>query len=312
MKRTKGEKIFNVFNIVILTLVMLVTLYPFYYTLIASISSGENVVAGNVIFLPKDVTLEAYKMIPTIDNFFIAYLNTIYDDAGVEKEYVDEPLSEAYLSTLADPLPVGGVVLGLVTMSMGAYALSRPYLKGRRLVGLMISFTMWFSAGMIPFYLNLDYMNLVNSRMGVILAFLCTPFYIIILRSYFETIPSELEEAAKIDGLGHFGIFRQIMIPLAKPSLFTIGLYCAVDRWNGYFWSMILLKDEDLVPVQVVLKKLIVENQAATEADGGLLNMTRETLVYAIVVVVIIPIIAVYPFIQRYFIKGMTVGAVKG
>lgn len=287
MKRTKGEKIFNVFNIVILTLVMLVTLYPFYYTLIASISSGENVVAGNVIFLPKDVTLEAYKMIPTIDNFFIAYLNTIY-------------------------LTVGGVVLGLVTMSMGAYALSRPYLKGRRLVGLMISFTMWFSAGMIPFYLNLDYMNLVNSRMGVILAFLCTPFYIIILRSYFETIPSELEEAAKIDGLGHFGIFRQIMIPLAKPSLFTIGLYCAVDRWNGYFWSMILLKDEDLVPVQVVLKKLIVENQAATEADGGLLNMTRETLVYAIVVVVIIPIIAVYPFIQRYFIKGMTVGAVKG
>lgn len=287
MKRTKGEKIFNVFNIVILTLVMLVTLYPFYYTLIASISSGENVVAGNVIFLPKDVTLEAYKMIPTIDNFFIAYLNTIY-------------------------LTVGGVVLGLVTMSMGAYALSRPYLKGRRLVGLMISFTMWFSAGMIPFYLNLDSMNLVNSRMGVILAFLCTPFYIIILRSYFETIPSELEEAAKIDGLGHFGIFRQIMIPLAKPSLFTIGLYCAVDRWNGYFWSMILLKDEDLVPVQVVLKKLIVENQAATEADGGLLNMTRETLVYAIVVVVIIPIIAVYPFIQRYFIKGMTVGAVKG
>jgi putative aldouronate transport system permease protein len=287
MKRTKGEKIFNVFNIVILTLVMLVTLYPFYYTLIASISSGENVVAGNVIFLPKDVTLEAYKMIPTIDNFFIAYLNTIY-------------------------LTVGGVVLGLATMSMGAYALSRPYLKGRRLVGLMISFTMWFSAGMIPFYLNLDSMNLVNSRMGVILAFLCTPFYIIILRSYFETIPSELEEAAKIDGLGHFGIFRQIMIPLAKPSLFTIGLYCAVDRWNGYFWSMILLKDEDLVPVQVVLKKLIVENQAATEADGGLLNMTRETLVYAIVVVVIIPIIAVYPFIQRYFIKGMTVGAVKG
>ena len=287
MKRTKGEKIFNVFNIAILTLVMLVTLYPFYYTLIASISSGEHVVAGNVIFLPKDVTLEAYKMIPTIDNFFIAYLNTIY-------------------------LTVGGVVLGLVTMSMGAYTLSRPYLKGRRLVGLMISFTMWFSAGMIPFYLNLDSMNLVNSRMGVILAFLCTPFYIIILRSYFETIPSELEEAAKIDGLGHFGIFRQIMIPLAKPSLFTIGLYCAVDRWNGYFWSMILLKDEDLVPVQVVLKKLIVENQAATEADGGLLNMTRETLVYAIVVVVIIPIIAVYPFIQRYFIKGMTVGAVKG
>lgn len=287
IKRTKGEKIFNVINIVILSLVMLVTLYPFYYTLIASFSAGEEIVAGNVILVPKSFTLEAYQLIPTIKNFFNAYFNTIY-------------------------LAVGGVVLGLTTMSMGAYALSRPYLKGRRAVSLMISFTMWFSAGMIPFYLNIDSLNLVNSRIGVILAFLCTPFYIIILRGYFESLPSDLEEAAKIDGLGNFGIFRRIMAPLAKPCLFTIGLYCAVDRWNGYFWSMILLKEEELVPVQVILKKIIVQNQAASAADGGLINMNRETLVYAIVVVVILPIIAVYPFVQRYFIKGMTVGAVKG
>lgn len=266
---------------------MLATLYPFYYTLIASFSTGEEIVAGNVILVPKGFTLEAYQLIPTIKNFFNAYLNTIY-------------------------LTAGGVVFGLAAMSMGAYALSRPYLKGRRAVSLMISFTMWFSAGMIPFYLNIDSLNLVNSRMGVILAFLCTPFYIIILRSYFESLPADLEEAAKIDGLGNFGIFRKIMAPLAKPCLFTIGLYCAVDRWNGYFWSMILLKEEELAPVQVILKKIIVQNQAASAADGGLINMNRETLVYAIVIVVIIPIIAVYPFVQRYFIKGMTVGAVKG
>ena len=287
IKRTKGEKIFNIINVFILSLVMLATLYPFYYTLIASFSTGEEIVAGNVILVPKGFTLEAYQLIPTIKNFFNAYLNTIY-------------------------LTAGGVVFGLAAMSMGAYALSRPYLKGRRAVSLMISFTMWFSAGMIPFYLNIDSLNLVNSRMGVILAFLCTPFYIIILRSYFESLPADLEEAAKIDGLGNFGIFRKIMAPLAKPCLFTIGLYCAVDRWNGYFWSMILLKEEELAPVQVILKKIIVQNQAATAADGGLINMNRETLVYAIVIVVIIPIIAVYPFVQRYFIKGMTVGAVKG
>ncbi|WP_300685893.1 carbohydrate ABC transporter permease [Acutalibacter sp. 1XD8-36] len=287
IKRTKGEKIFNIINVFILSLVMLATLYPFYYTLIASFSTGEEIVAGNVILVPKGFTLEAYQLIPTIKNFFNAYLNTIY-------------------------LTAGGVVFGLAAMSMGAYALSRPYLKGRRAVSLMISFTMWFSAGMIPFYLNIDSLNLVNSRMGVILAFLCTPFYIIILRSYFESLPADLEEAAKIDGLGNFGIFRKIMAPLAKPCLFTIGLYCAVDRWNGYFWSMILLKEEELAPVQVILKKIIVQNQAASAADGGLINMNRETLVYAIVIVVIIPIIAVYPFVQRYFIKGMTVGAVKG
>ncbi len=285
--RTKGEKIFNVFNIIILSFVLVITLYPFYYTFIASISNGDSVVAGEVIFLPKNITFKAYAMIPTIKNFFMAYANTIF-------------------------YAVAGMVLGVATMSMGAYALSRSYLKGRRFFGLMISFTMWFSAGMIPFYLNLDSLNLVNSRWGIIFAFLCTPFYIIILRSYFESLPNELEEAAKIDGLGNFGIFRKIMFPLAKPCVFTVALYCAIDRWNGYFWSMILLKDEDLVPVQVVLKKLIVENNAASAADGGLMDMTRETLVFAIVVVVIIPIIAVYPFVQKYFVKGMTVGAVKG
>lgn len=266
---------------------MVATLYPFYYTVIASISRGERVIGGDVIFLPKDITFAAYAMIPGIKNFFRAYGNTVF-----------------YAGT--------GMLLGVLVMSMGAYALSRTYLKGRRFFGLLISFTMWFSAGMIPFYMNLDSMNLVNSRWGIILAFLCTPFYVIILRSYFESIPVELEEAAKIDGMGHWGIFWRIMMPLSKPCLMTVALYCAIDRWNGYFWSMILLKDENLVPVQVLLKKLIVQNMAASAADGGLMNLMRETLVYAIVVVVILPIIAVYPFVQKYFVKGMTVGAVKG
>lgn len=287
MKRSRGERIFNVFNILFLLLVMIATLYPFYYTAIASISRGERVINGDVIFLPKDITFAAYAMIPAIKNFFPAYMNTIFYAAM-------------------------GMVFGVLVMSMGAYALSRTYLKGRRLFGLLISFTMWFSAGMIPFYMNLDSMNLVNSRWGIILAFLCTPFYVIILRSYFESIPVELEEAAKIDGMGQWGIFWKIMMPLAKPCLMTVALYCAIDRWNGYFWSMILLKDERLVPVQVLLKKLIVQNMAASAADGGLMDLMRETLVYAIVVVVILPIIAVYPFVQKYFVKGMTVGAVKG
>lgn len=285
--RTKGEKVFDVFNTILLGIVVVITLYPFYYTLIASISRGDDLVAGKVLFWPVNSTLKAYRMIPTIDNFFTAYGNTFF-------------------------YTIIGTVLGVAVMSMGAYALSRKYLKGRRWIGIMISFTMWFSAGMIPFYMNMDSLNLLNSRWGIILAFLCSPFYIIILRSYFESIPQEMEEAAKIDGLGHFGTFWQIMFPLAKPSLLTVALYVAIDRWNGYFWAMIFLKDEELVPVQVVLKKLIVENQAAAAADGGLLDMSRESLVYAVVVVVIIPIIAVYPFIQKYFIKGMMVGAVKG
>ena len=123
----------------------------------------------------------------------------------------------------------------------------------------------------------------------------------------------ELEESAKLDGLSNFRIFLQIMLPLAKPMLATITLYCAIDRWNGYFWAMILLKDINKIPLQVLLKKLIVENKMLASIDmGGAFDFTRETLVYAIVVIAILPMIAVYPFVQRFFVKGMTVGAVKG
>jgi putative aldouronate transport system permease protein len=286
-KKKNKIDIFNIINTVILTLAAVVTIYPLYYTIIASFSRGDDLVAGKVFFLPVNFTVKAYKMIPKIRYFFVDYGNTLF-------------------------YTFFGMLLGVAVMSMGAYALSRPYLKGRHLISMLISFTMWFNAGMIPFYLNMDSLHLINKRWGLIFAFLCSPFYIIILRSYFESIPKELEEAAKMDGMGNFGIFTTIMLPLAKPSLLTIALYVAIDRWNGYFWAMILLKDENLAPVQVLLKKLIIENQMASAADGGLMDMSRESMIYAIIVVVIIPIVAIYPVIQKYFVKGVMVGAVKG
>jgi len=198
-------------------------------------------------------------------------------------------------------------------MTMGAYALSRKRLRGRRFIGVAISFTMWFNAGIIPFYLNLDSLHLLNSRFGIIFAFACSAFYIIIMRSFFENLPIELEEAAKIDGMSNFGIFTRIALPLSTPVLATVTLYCAVDRWNGYFWAMIILKDIKLIPLQVLLKKLIIERDVLSSIDtGGSFDFTRETLIYAIVIVAITPIIAAYPFAQRYFVKGLTVGAVKG
>ena len=132
------------------------------------------------------------------------------------------------------------------------------------------------------------------------------------MRSYFEGLPQELEESAKIDGLSNFGIFLRIMLPLSTPMLATITLYCAVDRWNGYFWAMIMLKDIDKIPLQVLLKKLIVENQVLASVDNGGVNYAREGMIYAIVIVAILPIILFYPFVQRFFVKGLTVGAVKG
>jgi putative aldouronate transport system permease protein len=283
-----GEKIFNVFNIVLLSLVFVATVYPFYYTFIASISEGSEVVKGTVFFAPRGLTFRAYQLIPTIDYFFNSFGNTLF-------------------------YTFFGASASMAIMTMGSYALSRKHLRGRKIINIMISFTMWFNAGIIPFYLNMDSLGLLNSRFGIIFGFACSAFYIIIMRSFFENLPVELEEAAKIDGMSNFGIFAKIALPLSTPVLATVTLYCAVDRWNGYFWAMILLKDIKLIPLQVLLKKLIIERDVLSSIDmGGSFDFTRETLIYAIVVVAILPVLAAYPFAQRYFVKGLTVGAVKG
>ena len=269
-------------------LILLITLYPFYYTFIASLSDGREVISGNVILAPVSFNLNAYKQIPKIPNFFLSYGNTIF-------------------------YTFFGTLISLCVMSMGAYALSRTRLKGRRVLSFIVSFTLWFKAGIMPIYLNMDSLNLLNSRLGILFGFAINAFYIVIMRTYFEGLPVELEEAARLDGLSNFGIFFKIMAPLSKPMFATITMYCAIDRWNGYFWSMILLQDADKVPLQVLLKKIIIENQvmAAMDASSGA-NYSRETLVYAIIICAIIPIICAYPFFQRYFVKGLTVGAVKG
>lgn len=285
---SKGEKTFNIFNNVLMFLILLITLYPFYYTFIASLSDGREVISGNVILAPVSFNLNAYKQIPKIPNFFLSYGNTIF-------------------------YTFFGTLISLSVMSMGAYALSRTRLKGRRVLSFIVSFTLWFKAGIMPIYLNMDSLNLLNSRLGILFGFAINAFYIVIMRTYFEGLPVELEEAARLDGLSNFGIFFKIMAPLSKPMFATITMYCAIDRWNGYFWSMILLQDADKVPLQVLLKKIIIENQvmAAMDASSGA-NYSRETLVYAIIICAIIPIICAYPFFQRYFVKGLTVGAVKG
>ena len=285
---SKGEKTFNIFNNVLMFLILLITLYPFYYTFIASLSDGREVISGNVILAPVSFNLNAYKQIPKIPNFFLSYGNTIF-------------------------YTFFGTLISLSVMSMGAYALSRTRLKGRRVLSFIVSFTLWFKAGIMPIYLNMDSLNLLNSRLGILFGFAINAFYIVIMRTYFEGLPVELEEAARLDGHSNFGIFFKIMAPLSKPMFATITMYCAIDRWNGYFWSMILLQDADKVPLQVLLKKIIIENQvmAAMDASSGA-NYSRETLVYAIIICAIIPIICAYPFFQRYFVKGLTVGAVKG
>lgn len=289
MIKSRGEKIFKVVNYVLLGFIALAALYPFVYVLSASISMPYNVTTGKVLLLPKGFNLGAYKEVLGNRDIWIAYANTIFYTA------------------------VGTTVCMLFTIC-GAYSLSKRRLRGRTLFTIFVTITMWFDAGMIPFYLNLRNLGLLNTRTGIIIAFACSAFNVILLRTNFESIPGELEEAAAIDGANDLQILG-LYLPLAKPALATVGLFYGIEKWNGYFWSMIVLTDKTKMPLQVLLKKMIVENDIQSEFTAALdftSTVSAETVTYATIIVSIIPILLVYPFIQKYFVKGMMVGAVKG
>jgi len=290
MIESRGEKTFKIVNNFLLALMAIAALYPFVYVLSASISLPYNVVTGKVLLLPKGFTLDAYKQVLGNKDIWLAYGNTIFYTV------------------------VGTAVSMLLTIS-GAYALSKRRLRGRKWFTIFVTLTLWFDAGMIPFYLTIRDLGLLNSRTGIIIAFASNAFKMILLRTSFEALPDELEESVKVDGGNDLHVLWHVYLPLVKPALATVGLFYAIERWNGYFWSMIMLTDMDKIPLQVLLKKMIVENDIQSEFAAALdftSTVSAETVTYATIIVSILPIVIVYPYIQKYFIKGMLVGAVKG
>ncbi|NOU75898.1 ABC transporter permease subunit [Paenibacillus sp. LMG 31458] len=289
MRTSLGDKCFNVINTLLLSVIGLAALYPFVYVLSASLSSGDAVVSGKVLLLPVNINLEAYVKVLMQKSIWVAYANTLY-------------------------YTVVGTLVSLLLTICGAYPLSKKRLKGKGVINFLIALTMWFHAGMIPFYLNLRDMGMLNERFTIIIAFAVTTFYVFLLRTFFQSVPVELEEAAKIDGAGDYRILWTVYLPLSRASLMTVGLFYAVTRWNGYFWAMIVLKDKDKIPLQVLLKKLIVENNLSEQLVdfGSATLVSQETVIYATIIVSIIPMMIVYPLIQKYFAKGALVGSVKG
>ncbi len=292
MKLTKGRVAFNIINYTLLALIAVICVYPIWYVFAASMSGADYVNMGQVWLLPKGFTLDAYTKIIHRDGVWLSYLNSFY-----------------YM--------IFGTAVNLFFTVCGAYPLSKKRLAGRRLINMLIVFTMWFSAGTIPLYLTFRDYGLLNTRTAILFGFACGTYNFILLRTYFAGIPEALEEAAKIDGAGDIYILIKIMLPLAAPSLATIGLFYAVSRWNGYLWSMILLTDDRKIPLQVVLKKLVVdmsghgENMAFGAQDTSN-TLSEETVMYATMVFSIVPMMILYPFIQKYFVKGIMLGSVKG
>lgn len=285
-----GERIFDVGMTILGILISIVVLYPIYYALIASLSKPLYVENGTVMFSIKHFTLESYKQACVKPGIWLAYANTIFYTAF-------------------------GVLINMAFSTSMAYALSKKKLMFRKFFTLFTVFTMWFNAGIIPTYLNFKNFGLLDTRTAIIFGFAINTYNMIIMKSFFEQVPMELEEAAFIDGANHFTIFYKIFLPLSKPALATVAMFYGVNRWNSYFWAMQLLQDDKKAPLQVMLKKMLVD-RVANAADAALVTAesmsSPTTIIYAVIIIAIIPMLIVFPFVQKYFKTGLTVGGVKG
>lgn len=286
-KESIGNRVFDAVINIIMVLVLLVCLLPFVYMIAVSLSDPAAIMNGEVKFVPVGWNLNSYRQILTYPNFFRAYGNT-------------------FLYTIV------GTAISLFGMILLAYPLSKSYLRGSKFFTKLVIATMFFSGGLIPNYLLVSSLHLTGTRWAMLLPFAINPFNVIILINFFRSIPQELEEAALIDGMDYWKLLWKIIVPLAKPAIATVGLYAAVFFWNDWFNSLIYLNSSQY-PVMLYLRNIVNGTTMVGEAAGGADKTTIAISIKAAVIIVsTLPIISIYPFLQKYFVKGMTVGAVKG
>ena len=284
IKESFGERVFQVFNYILLGLIGFVCLYPMWHVLMASFSDSTALTAHSGLLLwPIEFSLDAYKRVLSNQNIWTGYINTI-----------------KYL--------VLGVSTSMVMTILGAYVLSRRDFMLRRPIMLAITFTMFFSGGTIPTYLNIQELGLKGSIWGIVLPFCIATYNMIILRTSLESLPESLLEAARIDGAGQLACLTRIVLPLSKATLAVIALYYGVAYWNGWFWPSQILEVKGDMPLAVVLRDILI-NADMQQMDTGVTNM--EGIKYATIIVATVPILCVYPFIQKYFAQGVMIGAVK-
>lgn len=281
-----NEKIFKIFAYILIGAFAIMALYPIIYAFSASISSRLAYESGSIVLWPKEITFQVYEVIIYDKAFWISYTNTLF-------------------------YTVFGTLWSMMISSLGAYVLSKKKLMFRRRLNFLLVFTMWFNAGMIPTYLNYVQMGVAN-RWGVVVAFGIQAYNIILLRNYFEGIPKEIEEAAIIDGANEFQVFSKVYLPMSKAALATVTLFYATSRWNGYFWSRLLLKEKNEQPLQVYLRQLVEDFRQIFDEMPIDIGYSADSLVYAMIICSIIPVLIIYPFIQKYFAKGVNLGGVKG
>lgn len=287
---TRGDRIFMFFVTIVILFVTVAMLYPFWDQAVLSVSDRAQAIQRGVRWYPNTVTFDAYRYVLDSPEIWRAAMNSLQR-------------------------VVFGTIWGVVITTLTAYPLSRDDFPLRRVWTLMIVFTMLFSGGLIPEYLLRKELHLLNNPLVLILPGL-TAFNIIIMRNFFRSLPSDLLEAAELDGAGEWSVLKDIVLPLSKPILATMALFIAVAHWNAYFDALIYITDRDNYVLQVILRRVLLEGQAdmfvsGPDVSGFTAPPTAETVKAALVMVTTLPIILIYPFLQRYFIKGTLLGAVK-
>ena len=297
MRESKGDKIFKVFVYICLTFASLMVLYPLIYIISASISNPADVNSGDMWLWPKGVTMEGYRIIFQNDEIWHGYLMTLF-------------------------YTVLGTSINLAVTIPAAYALSRKDFYGRGFFTGMFVFTMFFGGGLIPTYLVVKNLGMIDTIWAMVLPNAAAVWNIIIARVFFQsTIPRELEEAAIIDGASNFKMFMRIILPLSAPIIAVMALFYGVGHWNGYFNALVYISDRTLFPLQLVLREILVLQEMASNSTQMTAEMAKlihskqqlsAIIKYGVMIVSSLPIIIAYPFLQRYFVKGMMIGSIKG
>ena len=292
MGETRGDKIFGIVNAVMLILILAIVLYPLIFVISASVSNQLAVSSGRMWLFPKEFTLVGYQKVFQNREILVGYGNTIL-------------------------YAVVGTSINLVMTILAAYPLSRRSFAGKNVIMFIMVFTMFFSGGMIPTYLIIKNMGMLNTMWSLVIPNAVAVWNIIIMRTFFkESVPVEVQEAAMIDGCSHTGILLRVMLPLSMPILAVMTLFYCVDHWNSYFSALIYLTDRAKFPLQLILREILIQNQmdkmagAATSLSEQI--MYGQAVKYAVVVVANLPVFLLYPFLQRYFVQGMTIGSIKG
>lgn len=291
MKQSFGEKFFSALIVLSCLFAMGITLYPFVYVFSMSISSLENVLNGSVWLLPKGFSLDSYKLVFENPEVWTSYYNTIW-----------------YVTV--------GTMINVSMTILAAYPLSRPGFFLKKYILILIAFTMFFGGGLIPTFLLVNELGLYNTRWAIVIPGAVSAFLIIVARTFFQSISEGLHESARMDGASEYRILANIYLPLSKPILAVLTIFYAVAHWNSFFSALIYLPERGLQPMQLFLMRVLVQNSQDILNDPAMMDAVERMnfaaqLKYAVTIVVVTPILMIYPFLQKYFVKGVMIGSIK-